>query len=32
LQVAQKDWIQKHSGARNHPGYWAALTLVGNWL
>jgi CHAT domain-containing protein len=32
LQVAQKDWLQKHSGARNHPGYWAALTLVGNWL
>ncbi len=32
LQVAQKSWIEKHSGARQHPGYWAALTLVGNWL
>jgi CHAT domain-containing protein len=32
LQVAQKDWLQKHSGPRQHPGYWAALTLVGNWL
>jgi CHAT domain-containing protein len=32
LQVAQKSWLQQHSGARNHPGYWAALTLVGNWL
>jgi CHAT domain-containing protein len=32
LQVTQKSWLQQHSGARNHPGYWAALTLVGNWL
>ncbi len=32
LQVAQKIWLQHHSGARHHPGYWAALTLVGNWL
>ena len=32
LQVAQKSWIEKHLGARQHPGYWAALTLVGNWL
>jgi CHAT domain-containing protein len=32
LQAAQKSWLQTHTGARNHPGYWAALTLVGNWL
>lgn len=32
LQSAQKSWLQKHSDARQHPGYWAALTLVGNWL
>ena len=32
LQVAQKGWLQQHSGSRHHPGYWAALTLVGNWL
>jgi CHAT domain-containing protein len=32
LQSAQKSWLQDHSGATNHPGYWAALTLVGNWL
>lgn len=32
LQVAQKSWLQEHPGATNHPGYWAALTLVGNWL
>jgi CHAT domain-containing protein len=32
LQVAQKSWLQNHSGARHHPGYWAALTLVGDWL
>lgn len=32
LQAAQKSWLQKHSDARQHPGYWAALTLVGNWL
>jgi CHAT domain-containing protein/tetratricopeptide (TPR) repeat protein len=32
LQVAQKSWLQAHRGATNHPGYWAALTLVGNWL
>jgi CHAT domain-containing protein/tetratricopeptide (TPR) repeat protein len=32
LQVAQKSWLQAHPGTTNHPGYWAALTLVGNWL
>jgi len=32
LQAAQKSWLQQHSDARQHPGYWAALTLVGNWL
>ena len=32
LQLAQKSWLQTHTGTRNHPGYWAALTLVGNWL
>jgi CHAT domain-containing protein len=32
LQSAQKSWLQKPSDARQHPGYWAALTLVGNWL
>ena len=32
LQSAQKNWLQQHSGDRNHPGYWAALILVGNWL
>jgi CHAT domain-containing protein len=30
LQTAQKSWLKTHS--RQHPGYWAALTLVGNWL
>ncbi|MBW4469808.1 MAG: CHAT domain-containing protein [Stenomitos rutilans HA7619-LM2] len=32
LQTAQKTWLQQHSGDRHHPGYWAALILVGNWL
>lgn len=32
LQVAQKTWLQQHTGDRHHPGYWAALILVGNWL
>ncbi|MBW4621671.1 MAG: CHAT domain-containing protein [Cyanosarcina radialis HA8281-LM2] len=32
LRSAQKSWLQAHRGATNHPGYWAALTLVGNWL
>ncbi|MGV0028495.1 CHAT domain-containing protein [Phormidesmis priestleyi] len=32
LQAAQKSWLRQHSDARQHPGYWAALTLVGNWL
>ncbi len=31
LQTAQKTWLQNHT-TRQHPGYWAALTLVGNWL
>jgi CHAT domain-containing protein/tetratricopeptide (TPR) repeat protein len=30
LQSAQKTWLQQHPGS--HPGYWAALILVGNWL
>ncbi|XGV98486.1 MAG: CHAT domain-containing protein [Leptolyngbya sp. BL-A-14] len=32
LQTVQKDWIQHHPDDRHHPGYWAALILVGNWL
>ena len=32
LQSAQKSWLQNHSSERHHPGYWAALTIVGNWL
>ncbi|XHX78619.1 MAG: CHAT domain-containing protein [Stenomitos frigidus ULC029] len=31
LQTAQKSWLQQ-SGDRRHPGYWAALILVGSWL
>lgn len=33
LQAAQKAWLQQHDGERySHPGFWAALILVGNWL
>lgn len=32
LQLAQKSWLQQNPDVRNHPGYWAALILVGNWL
>lgn len=32
LQSAQKNWLQQHPGDRKHPGYWAALILLGNWL
>lgn len=32
LQSVQKSWLQNHADARQHPGYWGALTLVGNWL
>ncbi|BAY50249.1 TPR repeat protein (plasmid) [Scytonema sp. HK-05] len=32
LQLAQKNWLQQHPGDRKHPGYWAALILLGNWL
>ena len=32
LQSAQKSWLQNHPSERHHPGYWAALTLVGDWL
>jgi CHAT domain-containing protein len=32
LQFAQTVWLQQQSGSRSHPGYWAALVLVGNWL
>lgn len=30
LQAAQKAWLSQHPDS--HPGYWAALILVGNWL
>ncbi len=30
LQHAQIHWLQQHPDS--HPGYWAALILVGNWL
>lgn len=30
LQSAQKAWLSQHPDS--HPGYWAALILVGNWL
>lgn len=32
LQATQKSWLQKHTDIQRHPGFWAALTLVGNWL
>ena len=32
LQAAQKNWLQQHTKMQQHPGFWAALTLVGNWL
>jgi CHAT domain-containing protein len=32
LQAAQKNWLQQHIDMQRHPGFWAALTLVGNWL
>jgi CHAT domain-containing protein len=32
LQAAQKNWLQQHSDMQKHPGFWAALTLIGNWL
>jgi CHAT domain-containing protein len=32
LQTSQKTWLHNHPDLRQHPGYWAALTLVGNWL
>jgi CHAT domain-containing protein len=32
LQMAQKSWLKGHVDTRQHPGYWAALMLVGNWL
>lgn len=32
LQQAQKIWLQQHPSDGNHPGYWAALILVGTWL
>ena len=32
LQAAQKNWLQQHPKMQQHPGFWAALTLVGNWL
>ncbi len=30
LQLAQTQWLQQHPG--DHPNYWAAFILVGNWL
>ena len=32
LQAAQKHWLQQQPSDRRHPGYWAALILVGSWL
>jgi CHAT domain-containing protein len=32
LQQAQISWLSEHKKESNHPGYWAALILVGNWL
>ena len=32
LQAAQKSWLQQQPSDRRHPGYWAALILVGSWL
>jgi CHAT domain-containing protein len=29
IQMAQKTWLQQNPNS--HPGYWAALILVGNW-
>ncbi|GAB4338840.1 MAG: hypothetical protein OHK0047_29300 [Leptolyngbyaceae cyanobacterium] len=30
LQLAQQSWLK--ASPNSHPGYWAALILVGNWL
>jgi CHAT domain-containing protein len=30
LQLSQKSWLKDYPNT--HPGYWAALILVGNWL
>jgi CHAT domain-containing protein/tetratricopeptide (TPR) repeat protein len=33
LQAAQRSWLATNSTGRyQHPGYWAAFVLVGNWL
>jgi CHAT domain-containing protein len=32
LQTTQKSWLAAHPDVQQHPGYWAALMLVGNWL
>lgn len=33
LQIAEKTWLQQHSqGLYSHPGFWAPLILIGNWL
>ncbi len=32
LQTAQKNWLAAYPDMRQHPGYWAALMLVGNWF
>jgi CHAT domain-containing protein len=32
LQTSQKSWLATHADMQQHPGYWAALMLVGNWL
>lgn len=32
LQMAQKDWLKNQNGRYQHPGYWAALVLIGNGM
>jgi CHAT domain-containing protein len=33
LQSAQRSWLAANpNGQYQHPGYWAAFVLVGNWL
>lgn len=30
LQMTQKKWIESQTGGYRHPGYWAALVLIGD--
>ncbi|MEO0455916.1 MAG: CHAT domain-containing protein [Cyanobacteria bacterium P01_A01_bin.114] len=30
LQTTQKEWLATHEGGYQHPGYWAALVLIGS--